>query len=254
MLNWEKISIVLVSPKGALNVGGIARLMTNFGLKDLRLVDPRCDLRSVDCKQMAMHGFDLVQNAKIFPSFEEAVADKKVVIALSGRDVTDPRPQSDLYEIQDKVFPTIQPDESIALVFGREEIGLKLEELCHCHWQIQIPTFPDWTSINLTSAVAMTLSWFFQTQRAQGQSPKSIESVVRERPTHAQKAKFFDRLFDFLNRTKFLNPENPMHLRDDVWGIMHRADLDERELRILFGILVAFDQALPKAVSKNCQP
>jgi len=237
-------AIILVSPKGPLNVGGVARLMGNFGLTDLRLVDPRCDLTSVDCKQMAMHSYDVVRQAKIFPDVASAISDLSQVIALSGREVEDRRPHTDLYSIQDTVIPKLLHSDRVGIVFGREEIGLKLEELCLCHWQIIIPTDTVRPSINLTSAVAMTLSWWNQI-RSNLHLHRHTDLEI-ERPEHKKVTLFFERLQALLDTTKFTNKENPMQLRDDLWSIYHRADLDDRELRILFGILASVENAVRK--------
>lgn len=239
----KDLAVILVSPKGALNVGGVARLLGNFDIKDFRIVDPRCKLDSVDCKQMAMHSYDLVKSAKIFPDLESAVADLTQVIAFSGRDVDDRRPAMDLYEVGAKILPRLAKNDRIGLVFGREEFGLKLEELCLCHWQVVIPSSAENPSINLTSAVGISLSWFYQ-MRSVKKERKNFEIV---RPQKGQELIFFQRLQRLMDDVKFSNKENPTQLRDDLWALYHRADLDDRELRILFGVLTAVE----KVVCKN---
>jgi len=239
--------IILVSPKGPLNVGGIARAMGNFGLRQLRLVDPRCDLKGVECKQMALQSYELIEKAEIFSSLQEAIADLTMPICLSGRLPDQLRPSCHLYEIEEKIHPHISADEKVGIIFGREEMGLLLEELCLCRWQIEIPTNPEKPSINLTSAVAIGLSWMSQVF----DSPVSRDFPDYQRPPQEKSQIFFDRIHELLHEVKFLNKENPMMLRDDFWALYHRADLSDRELRILFGMLSAVEGALRIKSSKS---
>lgn len=246
MKNWV---VILVSPKGALNVGSIARLMGNFGLRELRLVDPRFDRMSQDCKQMAMHDHHLVKNAKDFSTLAEAISDLTLTIAFSGRVPHVNRPSAHLYEVQDKILPKISATDRVGLVFGREEIGLLLEELCLLHWQVEIPTDPDHFSLNLSMAAAISMSWLFQTTGSW--QPRPSEKPEYARPTHQEQQIFYNRIHNLMEAARFHNKENPQLLRDDLWGMLNRADLDERELRILFGMLTAVETLVSR--SKNLQ-
>lgn len=229
-----KCAIILVSPKGALNVGGIARLMKNFGLSDLRIVEPRCRLDSLECKQMAMHGWPIVEAAKIFPSLTEAQSDRRISIALSGRSIEDRRPRADLYAFSENFRAFNVRWDDVALVFGREETGLHLEELDQCDLKVTIPTTEEYSSLNLTSAAAITLSYLYH----QWAHPSSQDVIpLFEPPSKKQEDVFFERLTQFLWDIKFANPQNPKHTLDDIRAIYHRAQLSDRELRILFGIL-----------------
>ncbi len=233
-------ALILVSPKGALNVGGVARLMGNFGLKDLRLVEPRCDIESLECKQMAMQSYSLIREAKHFKTLSDAIADRSQVIALSGRSVDGRRPAGSLYQMESAILPHFRATDKVALVFGREEMGLLLEELCLCQWQILIPT-SEQPSINLTSAAAIALSKLFEwDQKRNPQVQRAVTSEI-ERPPRQVVNLFFTRLHQLLVDVKFNNKENPEMLRDDLWALFHRADLDDREMRILFGILTAVE-------------
>ncbi len=227
-------SVILVSPKGEGNVGGVARLMGNYGLRDLRIVEPRCNLQSVECKQMSMRGFSIIQEAKIFKTLAEAQHDRTFSIALSARNVEDRRPHRNLYSLVHSFRDHIHAGDSWAFVFGREEAGLRLEELSLCNLQVDIPTVPEMSSINLTSAVAIVLSHWFGLSRNALVDKKEIPVL---RPSKEMSQKFFVELQEFLDLVKFTNPENPEMLRDDLRGLFHRADLSDRELRILFGIL-----------------
>ena len=154
------------------------------------------------------------------------------------------RPSAHLYQFQEKILPQISATDRVGIVFGREEMGLLLEELCLVDWQIEIPTDPDHFSLNLSSAAAIAMSWMYQCTDSWRQRPSEIRHY--DRPPQKEEQIFYDRVFRLMEVTKFHNKENKQLLRDDLWAMMKRADLDERELRILFGMLTAVEAAVSK--------
>ena len=77
--------MVLVEPNGPINVGSIARLCSNFGVNELRIVSPQCNVFSLEVRKMALKGKKYLDNCKIFSSLEQAISDCDLVIASSGR-------------------------------------------------------------------------------------------------------------------------------------------------------------------------
>ncbi len=241
-----KTSVVLVSPKGAGNVGGVARLLGNFGIEDLRIVEPRCDLLCSEAKMMAMASFDILQSAQIYPTLADALSDQTFSIGFSGRRVDDGRPKHELYGLIQNLHLYVRPDEKVALIFGREEWGLRLEELDQCNTTVEIPTSESKSSMNLSSAVAVALSFFheFVLRKPEERPLREIE-----RPTRGSEEVFFKRLEVLLQRIKFVNPQNPKQNLDDLRAVFHRADLSDRELRILFGVLTGVEKSLDRKKS-----
>jgi tRNA/rRNA methyltransferase len=234
-------AIVLVSPKGPANVGGVARLMGNFGYEDLRIVDPRCDLEDLDCKRMSMTSYDIIRSAKIFSTFEEAISDRTYCIALSGRRAEDDRARSNLFEFVDEMADKVHAEDRVALVFGREEWGLRLEELDQCNRILEIPTTEEKPSINLTSAVAITLGLLFKHRSMEVQRKSRVEVL---HPKKTDEDYFFSRIWRLLDQTKFLNPQNPHQHLEDLRSMYHRSEMSERDLRILFGILSGIESQM----------
>lgn len=237
-----KVSVILVSPKGSANVGGVARAMGNFGIDDLRIVNPRCDLEGDDCRRMAMQSYGIIESAKLFRSLKEAQEDLKFTIALSGKSVREGLPQEELFSFAPKLKEKSMSLDSLGVIFGREETGLRRSELILCDTIVTIATGPKQPSINLTSAVSITLATLFQMGGMK--SEKAVGNVQRLRPVKQTEEAFFERLYRVLSRVQFLNPQNPEHILDDLRAIFHRADLDEREMRIVFGIMTNIETAL----------
>lgn len=239
------ISVILVSPKGPANLGGIARLMSNFGFTDLRIVEPRCDIFGDEAKMMAMAGFPILQNARLCSSLEEAQADVHWSVGFSGRQAIDCRAKTNLYQFASTfrerldVNSSIQPTQA-ALVFGREEWGLKLEELDTCDFVVEIPTAEENPSLNLTSAAAIALSAIHYSLKG----ARDLKHPEREdRPVKRQEEEFFKKVYELLHRIKFVNLEKPEQNYKDLRAMYHRAELSDRELRILFGVLMNLEKA-----------
>ena len=146
-----KPAIVLVSPKGPDNVGSVARAMKNFGLSDLRIVQPRCNLEQAH--MMAVHAVDVIENAGVFESLLDAVAGCDLIAATTAR----VRRDHSLPITPREAAPRFAHATSSAVVFGREEHGLFNEELDLCHVHIRIPTDADYVSMNLAQAVQVVV-------------------------------------------------------------------------------------------------
>ena len=152
----HKLNVILVEPSGPLNVGSIARLCENFGVKELRLVAPRCDPTDAEAIRMAVKGRKFLENAHVYPNLLDAIGDCQRIIATSGRidhgDIPLFSPKAVI-----KWLLKIQNEESIALIFGREDRGLSNQELLLANKVISLNKKSDYPSINLSHAVAIVL-------------------------------------------------------------------------------------------------
>jgi tRNA/rRNA methyltransferase len=222
--------VILVSPKGAANLGGISRLMANFGLAELRLVAPRVDRAEYDVKARALESYPIIESAKIFETLGEALADLHFSVAYTMRLAGSHAPGSLLSTLPAKVY---LQDQAWGIVFGREDNGLETEELRLCRFQIQIPTEEFFPSMNLTSSVAVAL-WDWYSKSSSGFENVSL---ISGQPKHAEVEIFFDQLKGLLSQLGFIKHPESDHILRDLRDMYNRAAPDERDLRILFGIL-----------------
>lgn len=163
-----KISIALVEPKLAINVGYIARLMKNFGLKDLLLIKPKFDTNKA--KVFAMHGKNLLERAQI-ADFSEL---RKFNLLIG---TTSMRAKSRLNIIRDCITPErlvsiLQKDSNACIVLGRESTGLTNRELSYCDVVVNIDTLTDYKTLNISHALAIILYEII----AKGRSRKTAAS------------------------------------------------------------------------------
>jgi TrmH family RNA methyltransferase len=140
--------IILVNPFLDQNVGSVARSMLNFGLTELRVVDPRCDIKSDNSKALAAGAIDILEYAKIFPTLKECISDLQVVMATTIR----PRDMTQTIVSPSRAASIIASSDRrirAGILFGTERSGLTNEDVAMADTIITIPTFGHFSSINL---------------------------------------------------------------------------------------------------------
>ena len=221
-----KLRIVLVEPKEAGNVGATARVMKNFGYRELWIVGEHPPLQPL-AGWWASGADDVVTSARFVPTLHSAIADTQLAIATTsarGRTTPVDLSPSELPE----TFAALGDDETLALVFGREDSGLTREELMQCQRTAGIPTDREFPTMNLAQAVGVFC--YALGRRAEARR-------YTERPTSAILERLHERAESLLLEIGFLQANNPDRIYDDLRAIAGRADLDAREATILLGIL-----------------
>ena len=156
LADLTSIRIVLVSPAGPLNVGSVARVMKNFGLSQLVLVNPQCEALGDQALQMAVHAKDILKAARQVTTIPEALAGCHLAIATTARQRGFNAPL-DLPEVAllSLLGASSETPGDTALIFGPEDRGLSNEELSYAQQFTKIPTSPDYSALNLAQAVAV---------------------------------------------------------------------------------------------------
>ena len=238
----QNIRVVLVNTSHPGNIGGAARAMKNMGLSRLVLVQP-LDFPAVDATARASGADDVLDNALVVDSLEEALVGCSLAIGTSARDRSIPWPLLDPRECGAKVVEQAGAGEEIALVFGREHAGLTNEELQRCHFHVHIPSNPDFSSLNLAAAVQVLsyevrMAWL----AAQG-TPTKVEKFEAnslrsgELATMDEMELFYEHLEKTLVEIGFLDPEKPKHLMPRLRRLYGRSSVNRSEMSILRGIL-----------------
>jgi TrmH family RNA methyltransferase len=146
---------VLVRTRNPLNIGAVARAMSNFGFSSLRTV--KAYEPSFREARSAVGASTLLANAEEFPSVADAVADCSLVVGTTA--ARNRQLQQPLKRLE-QASPIIQQQLAsgrVALLFGSEKTGLSKEEMSHCHWLLRIPTRENHAAVNLGQAVALCL-------------------------------------------------------------------------------------------------
>lgn len=150
------VRIVLVETAGARNLGSIARIMKNMGLRQLVLVNPQCDYLDGEARQMAVHAVEVLESAQIVTSLPEALAgcQRAIATTVRSRSVETPleHPRVALpWLIEAGAMGELRS----ALIFGAEDRGLSNEELKYAQRFVCIPSSSEYASLNLAQAVGI---------------------------------------------------------------------------------------------------
>lgn len=221
--------IVLVSTRNPLNIGAVARAMSNFGFFKLRVVNPY-DVAWREARS-AVGASQLLADAQEFKSVPDAVADCSLVIgttAASNRELQHPL----------KSLPVAARDirkritkEDIAILFGSEKRGLSKDDLSHCHWLLRIPTRPDHASMNLGQAVAVTL---YELARI---STRALKDAGAQAATSADLERLTAQLLELLDHSGYIKPRTAGATEDKVRRMMRRLQLNSEDATTLLGML-----------------
>jgi tRNA (cytidine32/uridine32-2'-O)-methyltransferase len=236
----SKIRIVLVQTSHPGNIGATARAMKNMGLSDLALVNPKT-FPSAEATSRASGADDVLANTNVYESLQDALAPCELVLGASARirhlgwSEVGPKKGSELLISAAKTAP-------VAIVFGRENSGLTNEELELCHHLLHIPTNPEFSSLNVASAVQVLCYEIYSAVIGE----YTIESPEAEdRPATSQEFEgFFGHLLSTLEKTEFLQLYKTKRLQQRIRRIFYRSELNRTEVNILRGILTAINNKI----------
>jgi tRNA/rRNA methyltransferase len=217
-----RVRVVLVRPESPVNVGAAARIVRNTGLAGLDLVDPG-DWRTVECWRTAWGAHEVLEQARVFPDLDSAVAGAGYVVGFTGRREGGV-PGLDVRDAAAEVAG-LAAEESAVLVFGPETSGLTQDEMAACGRRAVIPTHPDQPSLNLSHAVMVAAYEVFRARVRVPPGPR--------RATHAEKETLLELLRMGLGALGALPPDNTESYFREWREMVQRADLTPRELRLL---------------------
>jgi tRNA/rRNA methyltransferase len=227
----SNIRIVMDHTSHPGNIGSAARAMKTMGLNRLYLVEPQ-RFPHADADALACDARDLLVNARVCASLDEALTGSVIAAGLTARRRDLQNPCLDVREAARRLVE-IAATQEVALLFGNEAHGLSNEELNRCQYVISIPTDSAYTSLNVASAVQImsyelrmaTLNAVPVTSEAAALAP--LEDIEF----------FYVRLEETLKRIQFLDPDHPKRLMPRIRRMFARTQLEKEEFSILMGIL-----------------
>jgi len=225
--------IVLVRPQLGQNIGKAARAMLNFGLTELRLVAPRDGWPNPDAGPAASGADIVLEQAKVFDTAEEAIADCSTVFASTVRR-------------RDLVMPVVGPQEMAgritssdgrsAILFGPERSGLETEEVALANAIVTVPINPGFASLNLAQAVILlAYEWSKRSDLAQP-TVKDIEEAA----PHGDLEGLIGQLDDELVAKGYFHPPSRTQAtRNTIRTIFTKTGWSSREVKAVRGIIRA---------------
>lgn len=241
-----QFTIILVEPQGPLNIGSICRAMANFGFNDLRLVNPQTDHLCDDARRMAVKATPLLEKAQIFPTLNEALADCHFSMGTTRR--FGKYRENFLHPDQAAHFILPLSEEGrVGLVFGREDHGLYTAELDLCQRLITIPTNDALPSMNLAQAAALCL---YEIHKARSSFTTTKSQGKKLAPSEQLEA-MLQHMRCTMMAIKYLDPQNPDHILRTYRHILGRAQLNEREVRVLQGLWSKIDWVKEQSIKNG---
>ena len=243
---FPKLRIVLTETSHPGNIGATARAMKNMGVCNLVLIAPD-KFPDDKATARAASAADVLENARVVATFDEAIADCQLVIGTSSLDRRIPWPMLDARGCGQLVQQEHAKGAEIAIVFGREAHGMKNEELQKCHFHVKIPTGEAYNSLNLGMAVQVMCYEVFQAQRAsEGIDKLEEQPWDMDYASQAAIEHMFEHLEETLIDVGFHDPENPRQLMTRLRRMFNRIHPDQMEVNIFRGFLTAVQQKLGK--------
>ncbi len=229
-----QVDIVLVEPQTSGNIGAVARVMKNFDFDNLILIDPECELDDYDAKARAMHAKeDVLQNARVeewnyLDNYDYRVA----TTAILGDEHNMKRNPLTPEELSHRVKVT--EGKKMAILFGREDLGLSNEEILRCDFVVNIPANPEYSTMNLSHAVAVILYELYRAMNEENFG-KDIEPIGRE-----EKEVMLDVIDEVLDEMEF-QTEHKREQQKRLWRrIIGKSMLSNREAHALIGMFKKF--------------
>lgn len=223
----RKLKIIVVSPKYQMNVGYVARVAKNFDVKKMVFVNPRADLSGKKAIMFSKHAVDLLDSAKVYGTFDKAVAGCDVVLGTTGIWRSGERINEREYTLKNsikEIKKNYSEDAVVGLVIGRDDTGLNREEIEKCDMVVHIPSNPEYPVLNISHALAIMLYEF-----AEGQFT-GYESLKAEKAKAAELG-FLMKAFDKMTAGKKIR--NRKAVKNIFTKMVRRAQLNRNELHAL---------------------
>ncbi len=244
MMRFNQPSIILVEPQLAENVGMSARAMMNCGLYDLRLVHPREDHLSEKAISASSGAEKILQNAKIFSTTEEAIADLEQIYATTARRRDMIKPVETASYAAQNMTQALSQDIRCGILFGPERTGLHNDDVCLANAIIEIPLNPEHCSLNLSQAVLLVgYEWYKRQIEAPDIQFVTNKTSLADKEKVLQFLKYFEDKLD--NCGNFRQSEKRERMIINLRNIFTRNQLTLQELNTLYGIINYLDRHRP---------
>jgi TrmH family RNA methyltransferase len=224
------LRVVLVSPRNPLNIGAAARAMSNFGVLELRLVNPY-NVAFLEAKS-AVKSQNILENAREFETIADAVADCSLIVgttSIGPRALEHPLRR---LETGGRIIAKKLASAPVALLFGSEKFGLSNEDMSYCHWLMRIPTREEHGSMNLGQAVAVCLYEIMRSPAAARAKPEA------KRPASAEEMERVTALLEeVLEHSGYVHARVEGSTRMKIRRLIRRMELNAHDAEVWLGML-----------------
>jgi len=231
----ENLRVVLVATRNPLNMGAVARAMSNFGALHLRVVNPY--EKAFREARSAVGATAVLRDAEECATVEEAVADCALVVgttAIGNREIKHPM------RSLDKAGPVLRKRlerERVALLFGSEKWGLSNESLSYCHWLVHIPTRVEHQSMNLGQAAAVCLYELARGEKSFAEGGKRPFDAQGKAAPMETVERITEAMLDCLVRSGYVAARSEELAEEKLRRMLRRLTLDAADAEVLLGMM-----------------
>ena len=241
----EGPAIILVEPQLGENIGMVARAMANFGLSNLRLVNPRDGWPNEKAIATASRADHVIHATQVFDKLEHAIGDLNFVYATTARQRDGFKGVSGPVEAARTLRTRGVAGQRTGILFGREKFGLANDEVAMADEIVTFPVNPAFSSLNIAQAVLlMSYEWMKSGLESETATPFSGPDVTPAGKEHL--LSFLSHLEKALEaRGYFRPPEKKPKMIDNLRAVLTRPGFTEPEIKVLRGVLSSLDYFSP---------
>ena len=238
----EGPAIILVEPQLGENIGMVARAMANFGLGELRLVNPRDGWPSEKARAAASKADHVIDRTRVFASIEEATADLNFTYATTARERYGFKPVRAPVEAASTLRTRFTAGEGTGIMFGRERWGLTNEEVALADEIVTFPVNPAFASLNIAQAVLL-MSYEWMKSGMENLDQAAFQPLEQKQATKEQLFGLFEQLEEALDARGYFRPEGKkQRMIENLRAVLSRRALSSQEISVLRGVFGTFDK------------
>jgi len=239
--------VILVEPQLGENIGMVARAMANFGLAELRIVNPREGWPNERARAAASRADHVIDGARVFATTEEALQGLVFVVATTARERDGFKAVRGPVEASDLLRARHAAGQKTGIMFGRERWGLTNEEVALADEIVTFPVNPAFASLNVAQAVLlMSYEWMKSGLTPETMTPFS--GPVYEPADKSALFSLFQHLEEALDTRGYFRPEaKKPKMVDALRAVLTRPGFSDSELKVLRGIISSLDYFSPSS-------
>jgi len=232
-MSFSNISFILHKPQMSENIGACARALKNFNFTRLVLVSPKPTFPNDKILATSVGAKEVINNSKVHENIESAIENVDYLIATSSR-----FRNKNLKHINLNDLNKIDFNKKVAFLFGPESSGLSNDEISYANCTMQIPSNPNFKSLNLSHSViiiAQVVSSLIHMKKIKYSKSKKIKPATKK-----DVQSMVNLCVKHLNDRNFFNPtEKKMIMLQNLRNIFYKMDLSEKETRILSSVFAS---------------
>jgi len=232
-MSKNNISFILHKPQLSENIGACARAIKNFNFRKLILINPKPIFPNDKILATSVGAKDIINQSKNYETLEKALGKIDIVIATSTR-----FRNKNIKHINLEDLKKINFNKKVGFLFGPEASGLSNNEISYANYTLQIPTNPEFKSLNLSHSliiIAQFIASVIKFKNAQFKKSKKVKSASKK-----EIQSMLSLCIKNLDEINFFNPkEKRSKMLENLRNIFYKMDLSDKETRILSGVFAS---------------